>query len=113
MRWNRIARDPIHSARSLDTPIDAEDPEGPTLGDYLPSSYDVAAEAEERVYNEQLHEALEKLLSRLAPDAAELIRQSYFSPMGSSLLLSSPMASGLYCLLMILASYQGHFIGIG
>lgn len=83
VRWNRIARDPIHSARSLDMPIDAEDPEGPTLGDYLPSSCDVAAEAEERVYNEQLHEALEKLLSRLAPDAAELIRQSYFGPMGS------------------------------
>lgn len=76
--WERIANDPIHSAASLDAPIDNEDPDGVTFGATLPAADDVAGYAEDRVYTEQLHQAIEKLLTRLSPAAADVIRATYF-----------------------------------
>ena len=76
--WERVENDPIHSACSLDAPIDEGDPDGATFGDLLPAAVDTAGDVEERVYMEQLHQAIEKLLSRLSPTAADVIRATYF-----------------------------------
>lgn len=78
VRYERLAKDPIHRALSLDAPVDEDDPEGATLGDLQPSVDDVAGAVEERVYSEQLREAIENLLSRLSPTAADVIRATYF-----------------------------------
>lgn len=76
-RYERLAKDPLHHALSLDAPIDAEDPDGATLGDLQPAADDMAEGVEDRVYMEQLRQAIEKLLSRLPPAAADVIRATY------------------------------------
>ena len=76
--WKRTARDPIHYALSLDVPVDEEDPDGPTLGDLQQAPDDVDAAAVESVYRQQLHAAEERLLSRLSPQGADVIRRLYF-----------------------------------
>ena len=76
--WTRTARDPIHNAVSLDAPIDEDDPDT-TLLDLQPSPGDLAEEVEEKVFQEQLHGAIERLLSRLSKAGADVIRSSFFN----------------------------------
>ena len=77
VRYERLAKDPLHNALSLDAPINAEDPDGATLGDLQPAADDMAEGVEDQVFNEQLRQAIEKLLSRLPQAAADVIRASY------------------------------------
>lgn len=75
--WERVARDPIHTAISLDAPIDPDDPEGDTLVDHVRAPGDLAEAVEDSVYREQLRGQLDKLLSRMSPKAADVIRATF------------------------------------
>ena len=77
--WERVARDPIHRAISLDAPVNADDPEGDALVDHIRAPGDLAGAVEDSVYREQLRGQLDKLLSRLSPKAADVIRSTFFS----------------------------------
>lgn len=75
-RSKRAARDPIHRALSLDVPVDADDPDGATFGDFQPCQDDCIAAADDKVFQEQLRAAIDRLLSRLTPKAADVLRSS-------------------------------------
>ena len=68
-----------HEARivSLDSPVDED---GTMFYDLIedPRGRQGIDEAERRIYNEQLHEALERLLSRINEHYADVVRQIYF-----------------------------------
>lgn len=76
LRTARSAADPINSRISLDQPIEDED--GATLGDLQQDPQNVIEEAEERIQNDQLRDALEKALNKLNPEDAEIVRQRFF-----------------------------------
>lgn len=73
----RQKKDPIHRAASLDSPVYSDDPEGPTLGDSIPEPLDAVSAIDDEVFQEQLQGAIERLLSKLSPSAADVIRSSY------------------------------------
>lgn len=76
LRTERTAADPISSPISLDQPIEGGD--GATLGDLQPDPQNGIEEAEERLQNDQLRAALDKALSTLNPEDAEILRQRFF-----------------------------------
>ena len=76
-RWERLRKDPIHYAESLDAPLDED--EDTTLTDFLQASDDVEEDVVEKVFREQLHDAEERLLSRLSKAGADVVRSSYFA----------------------------------
>ena len=65
-------------AGSLDAPMDADETDGDTLASLVPDPEDRIAAADERIYVEQLHAALEAALERISPGEAEVIRERYF-----------------------------------
>lgn len=69
-------RDPLQNAASLDTPLSWDDPEGDTLADAVPGP-DLIADAERRVYLEQLQEAVSALLDTLPEEEQAVIRSRY------------------------------------
>lgn len=70
-------REPLSFALSLDAPIG--DPEDDlSLMDTIKSQKDVIGAIEEKVYTEQLHDALEAELNRIPEEHARAIRLSYF-----------------------------------
>lgn len=75
-RSKRQQRDPIHYAASLDAPL-GDDPDGCVLGDLVADPHDQYEEAERRIYLEQLHGELEKVLAKL-PKKQETILRRYF-----------------------------------
>lgn len=79
LRTERTKQDPINSCISLDAEMPGED--GATLGDLQPDPYNPTEEAEERIYNEQLRECLEKALDALRSEDAAAIRARYFKGM--------------------------------
>lgn len=68
-------RDALLNAVSADTPID-EDGEITVL-DTIPSK-DTMQSVEDSIYQEQLHECLEKALSKIEPELADTLRKIYF-----------------------------------
>ena len=76
LRTERTRSDPISSPISLDQPIEGGD--GATLGDLQPDPQDGIEEAEKRLQNDQLRTALEKALSTLNPEDAEILRKRFF-----------------------------------
>ncbi len=71
-------RDALLYAVSLDAPIDEEAETPETLLDTLAAPGNDYEAAEDRVFNEQLHEALEKALAALKPAQGDLIRRRYY-----------------------------------
>lgn len=71
--------DPINSALSLDTPL-SDDSESATMYEIIPDSAAVAAleAVEERIYQEQLHETLEDVLSELPEKRSKVLRLRYY-----------------------------------
>ena len=65
------------NALSLDSPVDDD---GTMFYDLIEDSYARQAfeDVERRIYNEQLHDALERLLSRINEHYADTVRQIYF-----------------------------------
>lgn len=77
--WGRYRRELMDTAESLDAPLPYDDNEDTTLSDVVgkdDSGYD---DAERRIYNEQLHNALEGVISTLKPAQQYSVRSYYFS----------------------------------
>lgn len=75
-RTEKQRREPLNNCTSLDVPID-EDGEN-TLLDFIPDSRDEFAVVEEKIYQEQLHNALETALNTLPKAEADTIRAEFF-----------------------------------
>lgn len=83
LRTERQKQEPLCRACSLDAPIDAEDAEGTTRAELVPDAGAAARmeNAEEKIWTEQLHAALEDSLQAIDPRLASVLRQRYFSGM--------------------------------
>lgn len=72
--------DPLNHCTSLDMPLDTEDDGAATLGDLQPDPA-AAGElqaAEDRIFHEQLHDAVEEALSKLTEREVLVIRGQYY-----------------------------------
>ena len=83
LRTERQKQEPLCRACSLDAPIDAEDAESATRAELVPDAGAAAqmGKAEEKIWTEQLHAALEDSLQAIDPRLASVLRQRYFSGM--------------------------------
>ena len=80
-KQHTVSADPLNHCASLDVPLDDEDGGAATLGDLQP---DPAAagellDVEERLYQEQLHAALEEALYKLTEREQAVIRGKYYA----------------------------------
>lgn len=91
--WNRPPRPPaprnrpacssLHpktAATSIDTPLDDTDGGSATLGDLQedPAAAQAFQTAEDELYTEELHAALEEALNKLTAKQADVVRRHYF-----------------------------------
>lgn len=76
----RISANPLNGSTSLDTPLDDTDGSSSTLGDLQedPAAAQAFQAAEEELYTEELHAALEEALNKLTAKQADVIRRHYF-----------------------------------
>lgn len=77
-RSEKQRNDPLHGARSLSEPL-GHDTEGETLGDMIADDTDRIGAVEDRVWLEQLHDAMEEALRKLEPKRGDVLRQRYYS----------------------------------
>ena len=78
-RTARKANDPLNNAKSFDRPVyTTEDGDEITLGDLTADPRDHFEEVEERVYNDELHAALEAEIETLSGRQADAIRLQYW-----------------------------------
>lgn len=79
----RSRKEPLCRASSLDEPLDKEDADGSTRAETVPDQTAAVQfeNAEERIYINQLHEALEGCMSAIDDDKAETIRKHFFDGM--------------------------------
>lgn len=77
----RLSANPLNTCTSLDTPLDDNDGGSATLGDLQedPAAAHEFQQAENEIYNEELHAALEEALNKLADREADVIRRHYYS----------------------------------
>lgn len=80
-KQHTVSADPLNHCASLDTPLDDEDGGAATLGDLQP---DPAAagellEVEEKLYHEQLHDALEEAMEKLTTQEGAVLRRIYYA----------------------------------
>lgn len=72
-------RDPLNDCASLDAPLPGGDDEADTTFlDTIADESDAYAEVEERLYNDELHEVLDKAIGCLPPHRAEIMRAAYW-----------------------------------
>lgn len=73
--------DPLNHCASLDVPMDAEDDGTATLGDLQPdpAASEAFQDVEERIYQEELHMALEEALLKLSEREQRIVRGLYFA----------------------------------
>ena len=76
-RTERQKRDPLGQCLSLDEPISEVDGTG-LRGDFIPDTNDAYKDAEDWLYTEQLHAALDECLATLEPEQAEAVRCRYY-----------------------------------
>ena len=81
LRTERQKQEPLCRACSLDAPIDAKDAESATRAELVPDAGAQMENAEEKIWTEQLHAALEDSLQAIDPRLASVLRQRYFSGM--------------------------------
>lgn len=74
---DRQLNDPLNHCASLDIPV-GDDPDGPTRLDFVPDARDCIAEVEARVFNDELHAALEDALDGLPANESRAIRAEYY-----------------------------------
>lgn len=74
-----ISADPLNHCTSLDLPV-GEDEDGATLGMMQPDPAAAAdlLDVEERIYNDELHTALEEALHKLTEREARVIREHFY-----------------------------------
>ena len=75
-RTEKQRREPLNNCASLDVPVSEDGDE--TLLDFIPDSRDPFTGVEERIYQEQLHKALEAALSVIPTAEADCIRAEFF-----------------------------------
>lgn len=75
----RLSANPLNACTSLDVPV-GEDGSGTVLADLQvdPAAAHEFQQAENEIYNEELHAALEEALNKLTPRQADIIRRHYF-----------------------------------
>lgn len=80
----QASANPLNSCTSLDATLDSEDDGSSTLGDLQPDPAAAQAfqNAEDEIYNEELHDALEEALSKLADREADILRRHYYNGQG-------------------------------
>lgn len=80
LQTERSRKDPLYHAGSLDEPLSKENTDGATLAEIIPdpAAADQLEDVEARIWNAQLHEALEKCLDSIDQRAADVIRRQYF-----------------------------------
>ena len=76
-----VSADPLNYCTSLDLPLKPGGDDSETLGDLQP---DPAAtgemlEVEEKLYHEQLHDALEEAMEKLTTQEGEILRRIYYA----------------------------------
>ena len=76
-----VSADPLNHCTSLDLPLKPGGDDSETLGDLQP---DPAAtremlEVEEKLYHEQLHDALEEAMEKLTTQEGEVLRRIYYA----------------------------------
>ena len=76
--YRKRKRDPLNSAFSLDAPVDGDEDETSTYLDFLADPSEPYEDADQRVYIEQLHNALDAALDGLSPKRADVIRAMYW-----------------------------------
>lgn len=76
----RVSANPLNDCTSLDIPLNADDGGSDTLGDLQsdPAASAAMQAAEDTVYNEELHAALEEALNKLADRESAVIRRHYY-----------------------------------
>ena len=76
----RISANPLNGSTSIDTPLDDTDGGSATLGDLQedPAAAQAFQAAEEEIYTQELHAALEDALGKLADREADVIRRHYY-----------------------------------
>ena len=80
-KQHTVSADPLNHCASLDVPLDDEDGGAATLGDLQPdpASAGELLDVEERLYQEQLHAALEEALHKLTEREQAVIRGKYYA----------------------------------
>lgn len=80
LRTSRQKGDPLSRAQSLDEPLDSEDGDGAARGELVPDPAAAQAfqSAEERLYNKQLHKALDECLDAIDARQAAVLRGRYY-----------------------------------
>ena len=76
----RISANPLNGSISLDTPLDDTDGGSATIGDLQEDQAAAQAfqTAEDELYTEELHAALEEALNKLTAKQADVVRRHYF-----------------------------------
>ena len=76
----RISANPLNGSTSIDTPLDDTDGGSATLGDLQedPAAAQAFQTAEDELYTEELHAALEEALNKLTAKQADVVRRHYF-----------------------------------
>lgn len=76
----RISANPLNGSISLDTPLDDTDGGSATIGDLQedPAAAQAFQTAEDELYTEELHAALEEALNKLTAKQADVVRRHYF-----------------------------------
>ena len=77
--WGNYRRELMDTAESLDAPLPNDDNDDTTLNDIIGNDAPGYDDVERRIYNEQLHNALEGVISTLKPAQQYSVRRYYFS----------------------------------
>ena len=75
-----VSANPLNDCTSLDVRLDSEDEGSSTKGETIedPAAAHEFQQAENEIYNEELHAALEEALNKLADREADIIRRHYY-----------------------------------
>lgn len=75
-RSEKQRRDPLHRASSFDDPVPGTD--NLVLGDLIPDGTDLEGDTVEKIWQQQLHDALDKALGTLDPTEEQTLRTVYY-----------------------------------
>lgn len=79
IRTEKQRQDPLHSAASLDAPLQVD--EELTIGDMVQDPVDCMAQADRRIWLEQLHDALDNALDTLPQEQRTTLRRRFYHGM--------------------------------
>lgn len=77
-RSDKQLRDPLNDALSLDVPVNEDDPDGLTKLEFVPDQRDDISDADDRIFLEELHNAIERALDTLPQKQAVAIRSEFW-----------------------------------